>query len=124
MPFMLSSTPIIFSMTTVFSLILLLVLVAGYVLWRFHVVKKSLQDTEIKHIQALDHQRELNVELAELRERVLRGEWMDGLTGLPSRQIFEDRLLLAISQSTRYKLTCAVMFLNIDHFRVVNEALG
>jgi len=108
------------------SVFLLLVLpaVVSVCLWRLHGIKQRLKDAETQRQEVLEHQRSLNVELAELRGRVEKGEWMDGLTGLPSRQIFEDRLVLAIGQSTRYKLTCAVMFLNLDHFRIVNDALG
>lgn len=48
----------------------------------------------------------------------------DLLTGLPNRALFRDRLSLAISHAKRCGNKVAVMFLNVDRFKVVNDALG
>jgi diguanylate cyclase (GGDEF)-like protein len=48
----------------------------------------------------------------------------DTLTGLPNRQLFLDRLNLAISHAHRSQRRLAVFFLDLDRFKVINDSLG
>lgn len=48
----------------------------------------------------------------------------DALTGLPNRLLFTDRLSLAVSQAARHNQHLAVLFLDIDRFKVINDSLG
>lgn len=48
----------------------------------------------------------------------------DSLTNLPNRLLFEDRLQHAISQSKRQGHQLAVLFLDLDHFKNINDTLG
>lgn len=48
----------------------------------------------------------------------------DLLTRLPNRALFRDRLNLAITQARRSNQTMAVMFLDLDRFKVINDTLG
>ncbi len=48
----------------------------------------------------------------------------DPLTNLPNRQLFYDRLSLALAQAQRGKDMVAVMFLDLDDFKEVNDSLG
>ncbi len=48
----------------------------------------------------------------------------DLLTHLPNRALLKDRLNLAIAQARRNKRKLAVMFLDLDRFKVVNDTLG
>jgi diguanylate cyclase (GGDEF)-like protein/PAS domain S-box-containing protein len=48
----------------------------------------------------------------------------DLLTGLPNRALYRDRLLQAMAQAKRTSTLVAVMFLDIDHFKDVNDSLG
>ena len=48
----------------------------------------------------------------------------DGLTGLLNRTAFQDRLEKAISQSRRSDEGLAILFIDLDQFKVINDALG
>lgn len=48
----------------------------------------------------------------------------DALTGLPNRALFQDRLSRALDQAGRTKEKVAVMFLDIDRFKLVNDSAG
>jgi len=48
----------------------------------------------------------------------------DQTTGLPNRRLFDDRLAQAISVAERHHWTLAVMFLDLDRFKNVNDAFG
>ena len=48
----------------------------------------------------------------------------DSLTGLPNRALFRDRLAQAMDKSQRSGSPMALMFLDLDHFKRVNDSLG
>jgi diguanylate cyclase (GGDEF)-like protein len=48
----------------------------------------------------------------------------DLLTGLPNRALFKDRLSQAMVHAKRHGQTMATLFLDMDHFKVVNDTLG
>jgi two-component system cell cycle response regulator len=48
----------------------------------------------------------------------------DALTGLPNRRLLMDRLSLAIAHARRNTSTMAVMFLDLDGFKQINDTLG
>ncbi len=50
--------------------------------------------------------------------------YYDALTGLPNRLLFRDRVVNAIAQARRNRRGIAVMYLDLDHFKLVNDGLG
>ncbi|MDP2961970.1 MAG: PAS domain S-box protein [Sulfurimicrobium sp.] len=48
----------------------------------------------------------------------------DALTDLPNRALFYDRLRQVLIQAKRDKHSCALMFLDLDHFKAINDTLG
>jgi diguanylate cyclase len=65
----------------------------------------------------------LSVARRHTREAQLRA-LHDSLTGLPNRELFDDRLAHAIALAGRHDWTLAVMFLDLDQFKSINDAHG
>jgi diguanylate cyclase (GGDEF)-like protein/PAS domain S-box-containing protein len=58
-------------------------------------------------------------------ERLTHDAFHDALTDLPNRALFMDRLQRAIESQARHPQSCyAVLFLDLDRFKVVNDSLG
>ncbi|MCZ6853457.1 MAG: EAL domain-containing protein, partial [Gammaproteobacteria bacterium] len=63
-------------------------------------------------------------ERKEAEEVINHQVYHDLLTDLPNRTLLRDRLSLAITQARRNKRKLAVMFLDLDRFKLVNDTLG
>lgn len=50
--------------------------------------------------------------------------YYDSLTGLPNRLLFRDRLVNSLAHARRNRVGLAVMYLDLDHFKLVNDGLG
>ena len=74
------------------------------------------------------HERHLlEQELAEVTEQqkeALHSSLHDPLTGLPNRALFNDRLEHGMEQARRHGWTLAVMFLDLDKFKTINDSYG
>jgi diguanylate cyclase (GGDEF)-like protein/PAS domain S-box-containing protein len=57
-------------------------------------------------------------------EQIEYQAYHDALTGLPNRWLFRDRLTVALAQARRLKRPLAVMFADLDRFKLVNDTLG
>lgn len=58
------------------------------------------------------------------QEREKQLAYHDILTGLPNRQLFYDRLNMALAQSYRQLSKVGLLFLDLDGFKAVNDTLG
>ena len=59
-----------------------------------------------------------------LEERLRHQAFHDSLTELPNRALFMNRLGFALTRAERSKRTAAVLFLDLDNFKLVNDSLG
>jgi diguanylate cyclase (GGDEF)-like protein len=62
-----------------------------------------------------------------LEDQIRRSEYLafhDELTGLPNRRLLEDRLEQALSRADRKGTKVAVLLLDLDHFKQVNDTYG
>jgi diguanylate cyclase (GGDEF)-like protein/PAS domain S-box-containing protein len=60
----------------------------------------------------------------EVKEQLLRLATHDHLTGLPNRLLFDDRLSTAISRAERNHKKLALLFIDMDNFKSINDRLG
>jgi diguanylate cyclase (GGDEF)-like protein/PAS domain S-box-containing protein len=71
--------------------------------------------------------RRLQAEIGDRRQAESRAQHLadhDALTGLPNRRLLEDRLTQALAQSQRNRKQTAVMFVDLDRFKHINDSLG
>ncbi|HLQ26959.1 MAG TPA: GGDEF domain-containing protein [Acidiferrobacterales bacterium] len=69
----------------------------------------------------------LQQELVDLEQKEARARQLayhDGLTGLPNRSLLQDRFNQAMSQAKRHSKPLALLLLDLDEFKCVNDNLG
>ena len=72
-------------------------------------------------IWLLEEERQATMDAAARIEQIA---YHDPLTGLPNRQLFLNQLGMALHHARRNNGMCAVLFLDLDRFKVVNDSLG
>jgi diguanylate cyclase (GGDEF)-like protein/PAS domain S-box-containing protein len=94
----------------------------GHLVWvMLNVSAVRDPDGEISHLIA---------QLQDISERKLAEERLayqashDPLTGLPNRILLDDRIALALNRLRRVGLPLAVLFLDLDRFKIVNDTFG
>ena len=88
--------------------------------WFTGRVRESLNDASTGHERLAA---EL-VAVREAKEEFRSLAYHDDLTGLPNRSLLHDRLGLAITHSSRHESHLAVLFLDLDDFKDVNDSFG
>ncbi|MCF6251672.1 MAG: EAL domain-containing protein [Methylococcaceae bacterium] len=60
----------------------------------------------------------------EAEKRLIHLANHDKLTGLPNRDLFLDRLNIAVLEAKRHQQQIAVLFIDLDHFKYINDTFG
>ena len=63
-------------------------------------------------------------ERKEAEKRIIEMTTHDALTGLPNRHLLQDRIEHALVHDTRSQKQMAVLFIDLDHFKTINDTLG
>lgn len=58
------------------------------------------------------------------QERVWQHAYFDGLTGVPNRMLFHDRLQHCLEMAARERYCVALLYIDLDRFKEVNDTLG
>ncbi len=75
---------------------------------RNHLIESFIDISSLKHAQV----------------QITKMAYYDSLTSLPNRLLFQDRLQLAISHALRHQHLLALLFLDLDNFKRINDTLG
>lgn len=102
-------------------IIIMMAVISGVLTWYAIRRTRSLTYQLQQQIQKYNESKQ---ELLRLQEQFSNNVLTDPVTGLPSRKVFEDHLTLAVNQSLRHQLILSVMFLDLDGFKIINDALG
>lgn len=88
----------------------------------FLILKKPFDNVEVLQLaHALTRKWELN---REVQGRLNQLAFYDSLTSLPNRALFIDRLTQALDNASRYHHKGALLFIDLDNFKRINDTLG
>ena len=79
---------------------------------------------EANFLQSVANILAVAIERRSAEERLERLAQFDSLTGLPNRHLFHDRLLKTVAHARRSGEPMAVLFIDLDHFKLVNDTQG
>jgi diguanylate cyclase (GGDEF)-like protein len=89
------------------------------------IVRGGSDGSVVRMVKQFDTERQrLQAELEREQARLSHEALHDALTGLPNRKLFFDRLARALARSTRHDFGTAVLFIDVDHFKTVNDSYG
>lgn len=105
----------------------LLVVFLGEVSRLYHrlaLATSALSSTNAGLVNAMHQKDALVIDLRRSEERVRQLAFYDELTELPNRRLLTDRARLAVAQVRRHGGSLAVLFLDLDGFKEINDRLG
>jgi diguanylate cyclase (GGDEF)-like protein/PAS domain S-box-containing protein len=85
---------------------------------------RSFSAGDVHFLQSLANVLADALERQATEDRIRHNALHDPLTGLPNRVLFLDRLDQALARLRRRESLCAILFLDLDHFKLVNDGLG
>ena len=97
------------------------------VLSELAALKQGLAENQLQSDALAELNLSLRLNLIRLLQKFTRARYLayhDALTGLPNRALFVDRLRQAMAQAIRQRKQVAVLFIDVDEFKGVNDKYG
>ncbi|HEY5609672.1 MAG TPA: PAS domain S-box protein, partial [Thermoanaerobaculia bacterium] len=95
----------------------------GHYIW-FETTSRALRGADSEEIQEIIAVSRDITERRLAEQQIEYQAYHDSLTSLPNRILFRDRLTVALAHAKRLNTCLAVMFLDLDQFKFVNDTLG
>jgi diguanylate cyclase (GGDEF)-like protein len=89
-----------------------------------HRAQRQYSDTECEMLVALAHHASIALNDAKAVDQMRHLAYHDALTGLPNRMLFSEHLVRAVANANRSGSSLAVLYLDLDRFKLVNDSLG
>jgi diguanylate cyclase (GGDEF)-like protein/PAS domain S-box-containing protein len=95
----------------------------------FNIVATSIKNSDgsyskMEVIRNVTHEKEVEKQLQEQQEKLLYQAYYDPLTGLANRVLFYDRLEHSLEKAERECHKLALLFIDLDRFKEINDSLG
>ena len=85
---------------------------------------RELKVTNAKLTEEIHAREQALALLAESNERIRALAYQDGLTGLPNRRLLNEHLEKVLARSRRKTTEFAVLFVDLDNFKLINDTVG
>ncbi|WDT74888.1 MAG: EAL domain-containing protein [Candidatus Manganitrophus sp.] len=86
--------------------------------------RRTFGKEDVLFLQSIANVLAAAIERRKAEERIEHQAYHDALSGLPNRLLFEDRLSIAVAQARRGEEKLAVLLVDLDRFKVINDTLG
>jgi len=96
---------------------------SGAAMW-FETTSRAVRNPSTKEVDEFISVSRDITERKIVEEQIEHQAYHDALTGLPNRRLFRDRLTIALAHARRMDTPLAVVFLDLDRFKDVNDSLG
>lgn len=89
------------------------------------ITERTQLERELSDTQAELSDTKIELSVTQVAEEMATHRALhDGITGLPNRALFDDRLEQALAEAIRHAWTLAVMFIDLDQFKSINDSYG
>ena len=90
----------------------------------YHETPRSPDPVDWQLLELAAHLADIAIERTQTQARLAYQAAHDALTGLPNRVCFLDRATMALARTQRSRASVAVLFLDLDRFKFINDSLG
>ena len=94
------------------------------VLAMYSLRENAFREEDVRFLEAVGNVVSTAIQRREAQSRLAYLAQFDTLTGLPNRNLLQDRLQQTVAQARRRRRAGAVLFIDLDRFKLVNDTLG